>query len=47
VTVVDLGCGTGVFAADAADLGVDVIGVDPSSAMIDACRRSRPGRATG
>lgn len=45
--VVDLGCGTGVFAADAAALGVDVIGIDPSSAMIDACRTRDPmGRVT-
>lgn len=37
--VVDLGCGTGVFATAAAELGVGVVGIDPSPAMIDAARR--------
>lgn len=41
-SVVDLGCGTGVFAVDAAGLGVDAIGVDPSPAMIEACRTRDP-----
>ncbi|MEQ1702707.1 MAG: class I SAM-dependent methyltransferase, partial [Ilumatobacteraceae bacterium] len=45
--VVDLGCGTGVFAVDAAELGVAAIGIDPSPAMIDACRARDPeGRVT-
>lgn len=41
-TVVDLGCGTGIFAADVANLGVAAIGVDPSPAMIEACRARDP-----
>ena len=41
-TVTDLGCGTGVLACDLAARGHDVIGVDPSEAMLDAARH-RPG----
>lgn len=37
--VVDLGCGTGVFCADVADLGIRATGVDPAAAMLDAARR--------
>jgi SAM-dependent methyltransferase len=46
-SIVDLGCGTGVFATAAAGLGIDVIGVDPALVMIDACRARDPlGRVT-
>ncbi len=38
----DVGCGTGVFAAELAAMGLAVTGVDPSSAMIAAARQ-RPG----
>jgi SAM-dependent methyltransferase len=37
--VVELGVGTGRIAVPIAEAGVRVIGVDSSSAMIDACRR--------
>ncbi|TCC12239.1 class I SAM-dependent methyltransferase [Kribbella soli] len=40
--VLDLGAGTGKLAAVAADLGHDVIAVDPSQEMLEVCRR-RPG----
>ncbi len=38
-SVVDVGCGTGVFAGDLADRGHRVIGVDPAAAMLDIARR--------
>ncbi|MBK5223563.1 MAG: class I SAM-dependent methyltransferase [Acidimicrobiia bacterium] len=41
-SVVDIGCGTGVFAVDAAAPGRRVIGVDPAVAMLDLAR-TRPG----
>jgi ubiquinone/menaquinone biosynthesis C-methylase UbiE len=41
-SVVDIGCGTGVFAVDAAAPGRRVIGVDPAAAMLDIAR-TRPG----
>lgn len=40
--VVDIGCGTGLLAADLATRGHRAIGVDPSAAMLDIAR-SRPG----
>lgn len=40
--VVDLGCGTGVFALQLAEKGVEVIGVDPAKASIDVAK-SKPG----
>lgn len=40
--VLDLGCGTGVFALLLADRGIDVIGVDPARAMLDVAR-AKPG----
>ncbi|SFA78268.1 Methyltransferase domain-containing protein [Amycolatopsis marina] len=41
-SVIDIGCGTGLLACDLAASGHDVIGVDPSPAMIDYAR-NRPG----
>jgi SAM-dependent methyltransferase len=38
-TLVDLGCGTGLLAAAAASEAGRVVGVDPSSAMLEAARR--------
>ncbi|MDX2545313.1 class I SAM-dependent methyltransferase [Streptomyces sp. WI04-05B] len=36
--VLDLGCGTGVFALSLARRGIDVIGVDPALASLDVAR---------
>jgi SAM-dependent methyltransferase len=41
-SVLDLGCGTGVFALLLADRGVHVIGVDPAPASLDVAR-AKPG----
>ena len=41
-SVLDLGCGTGVFALMLADRGVSVIGVDPAGASLDVAR-AKPG----
>lgn len=41
-SVVDIGCGTGVFATDAAARGLRAVGVDPSATMLDVARH-RPG----
>lgn len=43
--VLDFGCGTGRIAGWLTALGADVLGVDPSPAMIDAARRAFPGTA--
>lgn len=40
--VLDIGCGTGVFALLLADHGVDVVGIDPAQASIDVAR-GKPG----
>jgi SAM-dependent methyltransferase len=40
--VLDIGCGTGVFALQLADRGPEVIGVDPAQASIDVAR-AKPG----
>lgn len=40
--VVDIGCGTGVFALLLADRGVEVVGVDPARASVDVAR-AKPG----
>ncbi|MEV0007901.1 class I SAM-dependent methyltransferase [Streptomyces sp. NPDC051840] len=39
--VLDIGCGTGVFALRLAGRGLDVIGVDPARASIDVARAKR------
>ncbi|MFJ8621987.1 class I SAM-dependent methyltransferase [Kitasatospora sp. NPDC093550] len=36
--VLDIGCGTGVFALLLADRGIEVVGVDPARASIDVAR---------
>ncbi|MCP4223868.1 MAG: class I SAM-dependent methyltransferase, partial [Actinomycetia bacterium] len=38
-SVVDIGCGTGVFAVDLARRGHQVIGVDPAGPMLDIARQ--------
>lgn len=40
-SVLDVGCGTGVFALLLADRGVEVIGVDPARASLDVARAKR------
>ncbi|WP_405828082.1 class I SAM-dependent methyltransferase [Streptomyces sp. NBC_01176] len=40
--VLDIGCGTGVFALLLADRGIDVVGIDPAQASIDVAR-GKPG----
>ncbi|MEU1786694.1 class I SAM-dependent methyltransferase [Streptomyces sparsogenes] len=40
--VLDIGCGTGVFALSLADRGVEVVGVDPAEASLDVAR-GKPG----
>ena len=41
-SVLDLGCGTGVFALMLASRGIEVIGVDPAGASLDVAR-AKPG----
>ncbi|WP_030371225.1 class I SAM-dependent methyltransferase [Streptomyces rimosus] len=41
-SVLDIGCGTGVFALLLAERGVEVIGIDPARASIDVAR-AKPG----
>jgi SAM-dependent methyltransferase len=46
-SVLDLGCGTGIFAAELAARGAVVVGVDPAAAMLDVARaRSGGDRVT-
>jgi SAM-dependent methyltransferase len=40
--VLDIGCGTGVFALLLADRGIDVVGVDPARASVDVAQ-AKPG----
>ena len=40
--VLDIGCGTGVFALRLAGLGIEVVGVDPAPAVL-AVARAKPG----
>lgn len=42
-TVVDLGCGSGIWAAQLASKGYEVVGVDHSPAMIELARKRAPG----
>ncbi len=44
-SVLDLGCGTGIFSVAMAARGAVVVGVDPAAAMLDIAR-SRPGGKT-
>jgi SAM-dependent methyltransferase len=43
LTILDLGCGTGLIADAYAAKGHDVTGVDPASAMLDVARRKPNG----
>ncbi|HZM85247.1 MAG TPA: class I SAM-dependent methyltransferase, partial [Blastocatellia bacterium] len=40
--VVDLGCGSGLWARELVDAGYDVFGIDISAPMIDIARRRVP-----
>jgi SAM-dependent methyltransferase len=40
--VVDLGCGSGIFAAELLTAGYDVLGIDISPAMLDIARKRAP-----
>src|SRR5690606_11097226 len=42
--VLDIGCGTGVFALLLADRGIEVVGVEPARASLDVAR-AKPGAA--
>ena len=42
-SVLDLGCGTGIFSAALAARGAEVVGVDPASAMLDVARARAAG----
>ncbi|MFJ7022290.1 class I SAM-dependent methyltransferase [Streptomyces sp. NPDC101117] len=41
-SVLDVGCGTGVFALLLADRGIEVVGLDPAGASLDVAR-AKPG----
>ncbi|MUN63795.1 methyltransferase domain-containing protein [Kocuria sediminis] len=41
-TVVDIGCGTGHVTADLAHRGLEVVGIDPSEAMLGIALKSHP-----
>ncbi len=41
-SVLDIGCGTGVFACLLSDAGLEVTGVDPAAAMLEVAR-AKPG----
>ena len=43
--VLDVGCGTGALSRRIARVAREVVGIDPSAAMIDRARRSAPGNA--
>ncbi|HLJ94595.1 MAG TPA: methyltransferase domain-containing protein [Gemmataceae bacterium] len=42
-SILDLGCGTGHLTAQLAATGASVLGIDPSTEMIEAAQRSYPG----
>lgn len=42
-SVLDLGCGTGIFSVALAERGAEVVGVDPSAAMLDVARARTGG----
>lgn len=42
ISVLDVGCGTGTFACLLAELGIEVVGVDPAAASLDVAR-GKPG----
>jgi SAM-dependent methyltransferase len=42
-SVLDLGCGTGIFAAALAARGAEVVGVDPAAAMLEIARARDEG----
>lgn len=42
-SVLDLGCGTGIFSAALAERGAEVVGVDPAVAMLDIARARKGG----
>jgi SAM-dependent methyltransferase len=42
-TVVDLGCGSGIWAAELLAAGYDVVGVDVSADLLEIARRRAPG----
>lgn len=42
-SVLDLGCGTGIFTAELAARGADAVGVDPAAAMLDIARARAGG----
>jgi SAM-dependent methyltransferase len=41
--VVDLGCGSGIYARAMSDAGYDVVGIDISPDMVELARRNAPG----
>src|SRR3954451_7596717 len=41
-SVLDVGCGTGTLACRLANLGIDVVGLDPAEASLDVARQ-KPG----
>jgi 2-polyprenyl-3-methyl-5-hydroxy-6-metoxy-1,4-benzoquinol methylase len=45
--VLDIGCGTGVFALLPAGRGLGVVGVDPAAASLDVARGSRAANGCG